>query len=57
MLDDNLLGQVHHTDYNDLALSLADGSIDMLFLDPTYTIEYRSNYYKGGNPHAPMQGD
>lgn len=50
-------GDVVLSDGIDLLRSLDAGSVACVVTDPPYGIAYHSNYYKDGNPHAPIAHD
>jgi len=46
---------IYHGDCRDILPHL--DPVDLVLTDPPYGMEYLSNYYKGGNPHAKIIGD
>lgn len=52
-----LLGKVHNCDCVQFLRSLPDKCADLVLTDPPYGMMYQSNYYKNGNPYAPIIGD
>jgi DNA modification methylase len=45
------------TDSEDVARLMDGRKADVVFTDPPYGYEYRSNHYKGGNPHGMLTND
>jgi site-specific DNA-methyltransferase (adenine-specific) len=52
-----LIDRVTHADCLDVLNGLPDGSVPLIVADPPYGVGYHSNYYRRGNPHAPITND
>jgi len=55
--DNKIANTVIHGDCLEVMRTLANESIPLIIADPPYGIGYHSNYYKNGNPHAPVTHD
>ena len=54
---DNLLGKVHNCDCLEFMKQLPYKCVDLVLTDPPYGMNYKSNYYKNGNPFSTIIGD
>lgn len=54
---DDFVNYVHLYDAVTFLKLFPDNSIPLIITDPPYGIGYKSGYYKGKNPHAPITGD
>lgn len=54
---DDFIGKIIQGDCMDVMHQMPDKCVDLVLTDPPYGINYRSNYYKDGNPHKAIDGD
>jgi len=51
------LGELYCGDCIEIMKDIPDGSVDLVLTDPPYGMNYKSNYYKNGNPFGGIKGD
>jgi len=51
------INKIHCMDCIEGLKQIEDNSVDCIITDPPYGINYKSNHYKGENPHTPIIND